>query len=73
MKWLTRNVGTTDRIVRAAIGAILVLWAAGGGPIAAWLGLALVASAAAARCPGYQALGVDTRQAQTHPKGSSRR
>jgi hypothetical protein len=71
MKRLVRNVGTTDRIVRAAIGAILTLWAAGGGPVVAWLGLVLLATAAAGRCPAYQALGRDTRQVESHPKQGS--
>lgn len=59
---LTRNVGTIDRAVRAAIGLVLVLWAAAGGPVWAWLGVILLATAAVSWCPAYRLIGINTHE-----------
>ena len=60
---MEQNVGNTDRILRAVIGAILVVLglAAFGGAlkfIALLVGVVLLATAAMSRCPAYNILGI---------------
>jgi hypothetical protein len=63
---MVRNVSNVDRIVRAVVGAVLLIaWAAGWvtGTLAVVLGLVgvvLLATAAAGFCPLYRVLGVST-------------
>lgn len=59
---LTKNMGDTDRLVRAVLGAALVLLALTG-QIGAWgwLGVLLIATAAMGSCPAYLPFGVSTR------------
>ena len=59
---ITENVGTLDRAVRAGIGTVLVLWALAGGPVLAWLGLILLATAVFSWCPLYRLSGLNTRE-----------
>lgn len=65
---MTTNVGTMDRIARAAIGAILVI-AVLSGSIGAWgwLGVVLLATAAFSFCPVYAALGASSCHVPTKP------
>ncbi len=63
---MKQNVGNTDRIVRAVIGAVLVLLAlaAFAGAlkyIALLVGVVLLATAALSRCPAYSVFGIKTR------------
>jgi hypothetical protein len=55
------NVGGIDRILRAALGLVLVVLAATG-TIGLWgyLGIVLLATAAFSFCPLYPLLGVNT-------------
>ena len=55
------NVGATDRIVRIAVGALLIVLALAG-VIGAWgwIGLAPLATGLMRTCPAYTLLGVNT-------------
>ncbi|MFW2587460.1 YgaP family membrane protein [Sagittula sp. SSi028] len=62
---MKKNVGKTDRIIRAIAGAVLLiaaLTALGGG--LAWvvgiIGAVLFGTAAASHCPPYTLLGINT-------------
>lgn len=55
------NVGTADRVVRAALGVLLVALTLTGtiGPWG-WLGVVLIATAAISFCPLYTLLGFNS-------------
>ena len=55
------NVGTADRIVRVAIGLVLVSLAIAG-PLAPWgyIGIVPIATALFSTCPLYSLLGIST-------------
>lgn len=56
------NVGNMDRIVRAALGAALIVASLSGAiGMWGWLGVVLVATAAFSFCPLYAALGITSR------------
>lgn len=59
---MTVNVGKIDRILRAVIGAFLLLMAlaAGWGWIAGIVGAVLLATSAMRFCPAYRLLGMNT-------------
>lgn len=57
---MKNNVGGIDRILRLVAGLALVTWAAMGGPVWAWVGVVLVATAAMRFCPVYPLLGMNT-------------
>ena len=58
---MTSNVGGIDRILRIAIGAVLVLLALTGQVGAwGWLGLLPLATGALGWCPPYGLLGINT-------------
>jgi hypothetical protein len=63
---MTRNEGTVDRIVRAALGAALLLLAltSVASPAIYWggivVGLVLIATAVTGFCPAYRLLGIRT-------------
>lgn len=55
------NVGGIDRILRAALGLVLIALAATGTiGLWGWLGVVLVATAAISVCPLYPLLGINT-------------
>ena len=58
---LTRNIGTTDRIARIVLGALLVILALTG-TIGAWgwLGLIFLGTAFLKFCPLYKIIGMKT-------------
>ena len=58
---ITPNVGSTDKIVRIAVGAILILLALLG-TIGwwGWIGVVLIATALMNWCPAYTLLGIKT-------------
>lgn len=62
---ITKNMGNTDRIIRFAVGALLIVLALTG-TIGAWgwLGLILVGTAAINFCPAYRLLGFNTCSTQ---------
>jgi len=55
------NVGTWDRIARIVVGLVLIALAALG-TIGAWgyVGIVLLVTGAAARCPAYRVFGLNT-------------
>lgn len=55
------NVGGIDRILRIAVGLVLVVWAALlGGPVWAWIGIMPLATGAIGWCPAYLPFGIKT-------------
>ncbi len=55
------NVGGIDRILRIALGAALILWAAVlGGPVWAWIGVVPLATGLLKFCPFYLPMGMST-------------
>ena len=60
---MTRNIGQLDRILRFALGALLVVLALTGG-IGAWgyLGVIFLATAFVNFCPIYRVVGLKTCQ-----------
>ncbi|MDF1670792.1 MAG: DUF2892 domain-containing protein [Roseovarius sp.] len=60
---ISRNMGSLDRAVRFAVGALLiVLTLTGNIGVWGWLGLVLVGTAFINFCPIYQILGLKTCQ-----------
>ena len=59
---MTRNMGTTDRLLRVIVGLVLLGFALFG-PKAAWgwIGIIPLATAAVGWCPLYTLLGIKTR------------
>ncbi|PPQ27735.1 YgaP family membrane protein [Rhodopila globiformis] len=57
---MEKNIGKTDRIVRAVVGVALILWALTGGPVWAWIGIVPLATAGISFCPAYKLLGMHT-------------
>ncbi len=63
---MTKNMGSLDRVARAIIGAVLVVFAvsAGWSPlwavIAALVGLVMLGTAAMGYCPPYAIFGIKT-------------
>lgn len=58
---ITQNVGSTDKIIRIAVGALLILLALTG-TIGwwGWIGVVPIASALMGWCPAYTLLGIKT-------------
>lgn len=60
------NVGKTDRVIRAVIGALLIIGAARGGSwVVGLIGVVLVGTAYLRFCPAYSALGFCTNKDET--------
>lgn len=64
---LTRNVGSTDKMIRLVLGAALILWAVLGagftttmGVIAAVVGAVLVVTGLVNFCPLFKVLGISS-------------
>ena len=57
---MKKNMGQVDRVVRAVAGIALVAWALSGGPVWAWIGVVLLATAAIGVCPVYLPFGFST-------------
>lgn len=57
---MVKNVGSTDRVFRAAIGAALVSYAAATGVWWGWLGLIPLATAFTRWCPAYVPFKIST-------------
>ncbi len=62
MDLLKNNVGKIDRIIRVVVGIILVgnIFYALNHPIG-WVGVILIATGIAAKCPLYAILGINTK------------
>lgn len=57
---MTKNMGLIDRLLRAALGVALIVWALTGGPMWAWIGVVPLATAGMSFCPLYTVLGLRT-------------
>jgi hypothetical protein len=65
------NLANWDRSVRFIAGVLLFTWAVAGGPIWAYLGLVLIATAAFRFCPLYRLLGISTYHPTVSAKDSN--
>ena len=54
------NVGGVDKWLRIAVGLLLIVWAATGGPVWAWIGVVPLATGLLNWCPAYTLLGIKT-------------
>lgn len=54
------NVGGVDKWIRIALGIALIVWAATGGPVWAWLGIVPLLTGLFNFCLLYRLLGVST-------------
>lgn len=57
---MERNMGVTDRAVRAVVGVALIAWVVLGGPLWAWIGVVPLLTALVGICPVYSLLGIRT-------------
>ena len=57
---MTKNIGSLDRLARAALGIALIAWALLGGPVWAWIGLVPLLTAGISFCPVYTLFGLRT-------------
>ena len=57
---MTKNIGSLDRLARAALGIALIAWALLGGPVWAWIGLLPLLTAGISFCPAYALFGLRT-------------
>ncbi len=61
---LEKNMGQTDRIIRAIVGVVMVIAFLSMSGFWSWLaliiGVVLLATAAMAHCPPYSMLGINT-------------
>jgi hypothetical protein len=57
---MTKNIGLIDRVLRAAVGIALIVWALAGGPVWAWIGVVPLLTAVVSFCPAYALLGIRT-------------
>lgn len=65
---MKRNVGGIDRMLRIGVGALLVLWAASGGPVWAWIGLLVLATGVLRFCPAYLPFGYSSCASAEKPR-----
>jgi hypothetical protein len=54
------NVGGVDRLLRIVAGLALIVWAAMGGPVWAWIGALPLATGVIGWCPPYAIFGFST-------------
>ncbi|MGE5154664.1 MAG: DUF2892 domain-containing protein [Bdellovibrio bacteriovorus] len=57
---MTTNMGQTDRILRAVVGAALLIWGLSAGSWLGLIGLVPLATAALGWCPAYLPFGIST-------------
>ncbi len=57
---MTKNIGSLDRLARAALGIALIAWALLGGPVWAWIGVLPLLTAGISFCPAYALFGFRT-------------
>lgn len=60
MNFFAKNVGSTDKFLRAVLGTLLMIGALLGYGAWMWIGLIPLATALAGNCPLYSLLGVST-------------
>jgi hypothetical protein len=61
---MTTNMGQIDRIVRAVVGAAVVIWGLMAGNWLGVIGLVLLGTAAVGWCPAYLPFGISTRKTE---------
>lgn len=54
------NVGGVDKWLRIAVGLLLIVWAATGGPVWVWVGVVPLVTGVFNFCPLYRLIGVNT-------------
>ena len=54
------NVGGLDKWLRIAVCVALIVWAATGGPVWAWIGVVALATGLFNFCPLYALIGANT-------------
>ena len=54
------NIGQTDKWLRIVVGVALIVWAATGGPVWAWIGVIPLATGLINFCPLYRMIGINT-------------
>lgn len=54
------NVGGIDKWLRIIVGLLLIVWAATGGPVWAWIGVVPLATGVFNFCPLYRLVGINT-------------
>lgn len=54
------NVGGVDKWLRIIVGLLLIVWAATGGPVWAWVGVVPLATGVFNFCPLYRLVGINT-------------
>lgn len=57
---MQKNIGGIDKVARIVIGVALLVWAALGGPVWAWIGVLPLATGLLGCCPAYSVLGIKT-------------
>ncbi|MEW6175346.1 YgaP family membrane protein [Stutzerimonas frequens] len=57
---MQKNIGGIDKVARIVIGVALLVWAALGGPVWAWIGVLPLATGLLGWCPAYSVLGIKT-------------
>lgn len=57
---MKKNVGSTDRVIRVVLGLVVIALGIIFGSWWGVIGLALLISAAASRCPAYLPFGIST-------------
>ncbi|MGH1465732.1 MAG: YgaP family membrane protein [Cognatishimia sp.] len=56
----TRNIGSTDKILRIVLGLLLMLGALNGYGLWMWIGVVPLATGLLNTCPAYSLLGIKT-------------
>jgi hypothetical protein len=59
---MTTNMGQIDRILRAVVGAAVVIWGLMASNWLGIIGLVLLGTAAVGWCPAYLPFGISTRK-----------
>jgi hypothetical protein len=59
---MTTNMGQIDRILRAVVGAVVVIWGLMAGNWLGVIGLVLLGTAAVGWCPAYVPFRISTRK-----------
>ena len=54
------NVGGFDKWARIVLGVLLIVWAATGGPVWAWIGVVPILTGLLNFCPLYRLVGINT-------------
>lgn len=57
---MQKNIGGIDKVARIVVGVALLVWAALGGPVWAWIGVLPLATGLLGWCPAYSLLGIKT-------------